>query len=215
LFSAEIGLIPSENLGEFYLIPRNIRQPNGSFLPTVTPLIGYKGIVSIILRTGQVSRINAEVVYKGEEFEVEYGLEPKLRHKPNFDVSRKADDILYAYAVAKHKNGEYQFCVMTRDQIEAVKNMSKYDNGLYFNDKNNPNRWLEKKTALLQLAKLLPKDYHTKYASEMDGKLNAGAIFTIDEGMDEIRVLEGANNKVNRFRSIYDTLGKEPENNPI
>lgn len=208
LFSAEIGLIPSENLGEFYLIPRNIKQPNGSFLPTVTPLIGYKGMVSIILRSGQISRITAEVVYKGEEFEVEYGLDPKLTHKPNFEVSRKSEDILFAYAVAKHKNGEYQFCVMTREQIESVKNMSKYDNNLYFNDQKNPNRWLEKKTALLQLSKLLPKDYHTKYASEMDGKLNAGAIFTLEEE-DKIKVIEGGNyESKNRFRSIYETLGK-------
>jgi recombination protein RecT len=208
LFAAEIGLIPSENLGEFYLIPRNIKQPNGSFLPTITPLIGYKGMVSIILRSGQITRINAEVVYKDDEFEVEYGLEPKLVHKPNFSGSMKQEDITHAYAVAKHKNGEYQFCVMTRDQIESVKNMSKYDNELYFNDKKNPNRWLEKKTAMLQLAKLLPKDFHTKYASEMDGKLNAGATLLIEDGSDELKVIDGSQNNAKRFRSIYETLGK-------
>jgi hypothetical protein len=46
LAGAEIGLIPSDMLGEFYLIPRKI---DGK--PSVTPLIGYKGLVNILLRS--------------------------------------------------------------------------------------------------------------------------------------------------------------------
>lgn len=209
LFAAEIGLVPSETLGEFYLIPRNIKQPNGSYLATVTPLIGYKGMVSIILRSGQITRISAEVVYEGDEFDVEYGLEPKLLHKPNFSIEMTAKKITHVYSVAKHKNGEYQFIVMTKKQIEAIKDMSKYDNELYFNDLRNPNRWLEKKTAILQLAKLLPKDFHTKYAAEMDGKLNAGNYVTLDAESETLQVVESAPSKPSKFRSIYETLGKE------
>lgn len=211
LFAAEIGLIPSETLGEFYLIPRNIKQSNGSYLPTVTPLIGYKGMVSIILRSGQITRISSEVVYEGDEFSVEYGLEPKLVHKPNFSADMTADKITHVYAVAKNVNGEYQFAVMTKKQVESVKDMSRYDNDLYFNDQRNPNRWLEKKTAILQLAKLLPKDYHMKYASEMDGKLNAGNYVTL-EGEDKVLVVDAEiPAKPSRFRSIYETLGKETQ----
>jgi phage RecT family recombinase len=208
LFAAEIGLIPSETLGEFYLIPRNIKQPNGSYLPTVTPLIGYKGMVGIILRSGQITRISSEVVYEGDEFSVEYGLEPKLVHKPNFSADMTANKITHVYAVAKNINGEYQFAVMTKKQVESVKDMSRYDNDLYFNDQRNPNRWLEKKTAILQLAKLLPKDYHMKYASEMDGKLNAGNYVTL-EGEDKVLLVDADTpSKPTRFRSIYETLGK-------
>jgi len=211
LFAAEIGLIPSETLGEFYLIPRNIKQPNGSYLPTVTPLIGYKGMVGIILRSGQITRISSEVVYEGDEFSVEYGLEPKLVHKPNFSADMTADKITHVYAVAKNINGEYQFAVMTKKQVESVKDMSRYDNELYFNDQRNPNRWLEKKTAILQLAKLLPKDYHMKYASEMDGKLNAGNYVTL-EGEDKVLLVDADTpSKPTRFRSIYETLGKESQ----
>ncbi len=139
LAGAEIGLIPSDMIGEFYLIPRNVKDGN-KYKLIVTPLIGYKGLVSILLRGGDISRIHTEVVYEGDEFEPIYGLEPNIVHKPNFNVPRTSDKITHAYAVAKLKSGEYQFAVMSRAEILAVKNMSKYDNELYFNDKKNPNR---------------------------------------------------------------------------
>jgi len=48
LAGAEIGLMLSEMLGEIYLIPRKIDNK-----PTVTPLIGYKGMVNIILKKAE------------------------------------------------------------------------------------------------------------------------------------------------------------------
>ena len=107
LAGAEVGLIPSDMLGEFYLIPRNMKQSDGKFRLSVTPLIGYKGLVNILLRSGDITRIHTEVVYEGDEFTPIYGLEPNIVHKPNFDVPRTANKIKYAYAVAKMKSGEY------------------------------------------------------------------------------------------------------------
>ena len=69
LAGAEIGLIPSDMLGQFYLIPRRI---DGKM--SVTPMIGYKGLVNIILRSGEVTKVHTECVYEGDEFEPIYGL---------------------------------------------------------------------------------------------------------------------------------------------
>jgi recombination protein RecT len=205
LAGAEIGLIPSDMIGEFYLIPRNIKQSDGRYKMSVTPLIGYKGLVNILLRGGDITRIHTEVVYEGDVFEPTYGLEPSIIHKPNFEVPRTSDKLRYAYAVAKMKNGEYQFSVMTRAEIESVKSISKYNNDLYFNDKMGINRWMEKKCALIQLSKMLPKDYYSKKAISMDNMLEGGATLTLDEN-NQIKLVEGTPIKPTRYRNIYGTL---------
>ena len=205
LAGAEIGLIPSDMIGEFYLIPRNLKQPDGSYLSTVTPLIGYKGLVSIILRSGDVVKVHSEVVYEGDEFEVSYGLEPTIHHKPNFDTVRTSANIKYAYAVAKMRTGEYQFTVLTRQEILTIQSLSKYNNDLYFNDKMGVNRWMEKKAALIQLSKLLQKDFYSKKAISYDNALEGGAYLTLDENK-QIKIIEGAAVKPKRFRNIYSDL---------
>ena len=206
LAGAEIGLIPSDMLGEFYLIPRNLKGSDGQYKLTVTPLIGFKGLVNILLRSGDIVRIHTEVVYQGDVFEPIYGLEPNIIHKPNFEVQRTAANIRYAYAVAKMRSGEYQFAVLTRAEIEGIKNLAKYENDLYFNDKSGINRWMEKKAALIQLSKMLPKDYYSKKAISMDNMISGGAMLTLDEN-NKIKIVEGTPVKPTRFRDIYGTLG--------
>lgn len=205
LAGAEVGLIPSDMIGEFYLIPRSMKQPDGQYKLTVTPLIGYKGMVNILLRSGDITRIHTEVVYQGDTFEPIYGLEPNIIHKPDFSIARMAANITHAYAVAKNKMGEYQFVVMSRKEIEAVRDMSKSANELYFNDKKNPNRWMERKAALVQLSKMLPKDYYSKKAISMDTMVDGGSFITLDEN-NQIKIIEGTPLKPSRYRNIYGTL---------
>lgn len=207
---AEIGLIPSDMLGEFYLIPRNIKQENGSYLPTVTPLIGYKGIHSIIMRSGQVTKVHTECVFEGDEFEPIYGLEPNIIHKPNFSLPRTSKTLKFVYAVAKLKSGEYQFAVLSKADIIKITNLSKYNNELYFNDVKDPNFWMVRKTALIQLSKLLPKDYYGKKAIEMDGRLEGGAYLSLDEN-NNVKIIDGKTvagakqaSAINTFNSLPD-----------
>lgn len=205
LAGAEIGLMPSEMLGEFYLIPRRIEGK-----PTVTPLIGYKGMVNIILRGGEVSRIDAECVFEGDTFEVSYGLERTIKHIPDFTVDKNAANFKFVYVVAKLKNGEYQFVVLSKTDIIKIRAMSKYENSLYFNDKSDPNFWMVKKTALIQLAKLLPKDFYGKKAVELDNNLEGGAILTLDED-NQIKLVEGKKFAPVKHPSIAQTINNLPD----
>lgn len=213
LAGAEIGLIPSDMIGEFYLIPRSLKQSDGRYRLTVCPQVGYKGLVSILLRGGDITRIHTEVVYEGDEFTPIYGLEPNIIHKPNFDVPRTANKIRYAYAVAKMKTGEYQFAVMTRADIETVRNLSKTPNDLYFNDKMGINRWMERKCVLVQLSKMLPKDYYSKKAISMDSMIDGGAMLTLDEN-NQVKIVEGTPVKPTRYRNIYGTLNSGNNDTP-
>lgn len=205
LAGAEIGLIPSDMLGEFYLIPRKI---DGKL--TVTPLIGYKGLHTIILRSGEVTKVHTECVYEGDEFEPIYGLEPNIIHKPNFNVERNAKTLKFVYAVAKLKNGDYQFCVLSKSDIIKIKSLSRYDNELYFNDAKDPQMWMVRKTALIQLSKMLPKDFYGKKAVEMDNRLEGGAYLSLDED-NNIKIIDGKRvasakqpSAINVFNSLPD-----------
>ena len=207
LFAAEIGLIPSSDIGEFFLIAKNLKQPNGTYKNTVTPQIGYKGIVNILLRSGDVTKVHTEVVYDGDLFEPTYGLEPTLVHVPNFDNPRLAANIKFAYAVAKKKNGEYQFEILTRNEIEAIKGMSKYENELYFNDKKDPKRWMLRKAALIQLSKMLDKDYHSKKAIQIHQILEGGGYLSIDKD-NNVKTIENStiNHKIKGMSNVLQNL---------
>lgn len=205
LAGAEIGLIPSDMLGEFFLIPRKIKDKL-----VVTPQIGYKGIVAVLLRSGDISKIHTECVFEGDEFEAIYGLEQNIIHKPNFNAVRNSKTIKFVYAVAKLKNGEYQFTVLTKGDIIKIQQMSPYNNELYFNDATDPNNWMVRKTTLIQLAKMLPKDFYGKKAVEMDNKLEGGAMLILDEN-NEVKIVDGTKIVTSKYASVKNTLNLLPE----
>lgn len=210
LAGAEIGLMPSEMTGEFFLIPRNLKQADGTYKQTVTGMLGYKGLVNILLRSGDVKKIHTEVVYKGDTFDVTYGLEPNINHIPNFNVERTANNITHAYAVAKIKNEEFQFAVMTRKEIQAIVDLPQYKNRLYFNDKEGSNRWMERKAVLIQLAKMLPKDYYSTRALSFDNNIEGGGYLTLDDS-NQIKIISPSSANRNNKGGWYGTKNLDLE----
>ena len=202
LAGAEIGLIPSDMIGEFYIIPRRVDSKM-----TAMPQIGYKGLVNILLRGGEITKIHTECVYEGDDFQVLYGLEQNIIHKPNFDGERNANTLKFVYAVAKLKNGDYQFQVLSKKEIEKIRALSRYENDLYFNDKKDPQMWMARKMALVQLSKMLPKDFYSKKAIEMDGALEGGAILSLDDD-NIVKIIQ---DKKAAPKGVASTLSSLPE----
>jgi hypothetical protein len=64
---------------------------------------------------------------------------------------------------------------------------------------------MERKAALIQLSKLLPKDYYSKKAIGMDNMMEGGAVITLDEN-NQVKIVEGTPIKPTRYRNIYGTL---------
>jgi len=182
LAAAEIGLTP--NNGEFYLIPRKVNNRL-----TVVPQIGYQGIVSILLRSGKIESIQTRCVFEGDSFEVRYGSEETLHHVPDLDVEHSSKTLKYVYANAFLANKRQQFTVLTKAQLLKLKSLSRYDNELYFNDAKDPEFWMLRKTALIQLSKLLPKDLYGSDAVDMANKIEGGAVLTLDEN-NRIKILD-------------------------
>lgn len=112
--AAQLGLEPNTPLGQAYLIPyRNKGTLECQFQ------VGYKGLIDLAYRSGDVKTIQAHVVYENDEFEYELGLEPKLRHIP---AKEKRGEPIWFYAVFKLINGGEGFEVMS---IEDVRNHAK------------------------------------------------------------------------------------------
>jgi len=105
-----LGFRPVEALGECYFVP---------YGGAVQFQIGYKGYVSLSRRTGELKTIYAEVVHQGDHFEYELGLEPKLIHKPKLDNDDAS--MTHVYAVAKYKDGGYNFMVLSHYQVEKLR----------------------------------------------------------------------------------------------
>ena len=112
--AAQLGVEPNTPLGQAYLLPyRNNGKLECQFQ------LGYKGLIDLAYRSGEISVIQAHTVYENDEFEYEFGLEAKLRHKPAKD---NRGEPAYFYAVFKTKDGGYGFEVMS---VEDVRNHAK------------------------------------------------------------------------------------------
>jgi len=125
LTSAQLGLMPDNILGECYLIPFKNNRKNGIMECTFIP--GYKGLLTLAMRSGQVKSISAMAVFganeqDGDVFDYDQGLNEKLVHKPSGLSDAKR--ITHFYAIVRLSNGGHIFKVMTRTQVEAVRNES-------------------------------------------------------------------------------------------
>lgn len=83
-----------------YLTPRwNSKSGNNEcvLMPS------YQGLVKLITDTGAAKKIEARLIYEGDEFIEEYGNEYRIIHRPKFP---KGKTIIGAYAIATLSNGE-------------------------------------------------------------------------------------------------------------
>lgn len=144
--AAQLGVEPNTPLGQAYLIPCRNRG-----VMEVQFQLGYRGMIDLAYRSGEVQNIQAHEVYENDTFEYELGLEPKLRHVPA--LKDRGDVILY-YAVFKLTNGGVGFEVMSKEDVEAfAKKKSKtYGTGPWQSDFDA----MAKKTLIKRLLKFAP-----------------------------------------------------------
>ena len=146
--AAQLGLEPNTPLGQAYLIPfKNKGVDECQFQ------LGYKGLIDLAYRSGEVEVVQAQIVYENDEFECEYGLDPKLVHKPA-DTDR--GNPVKVYAMFKTKSGGYGFEVMSMEDVR--KHAKKYSQS--YSSSYSP--WttnfeeMAKKTVLKRVLKYAP-----------------------------------------------------------
>jgi recombination protein RecT len=146
--AAQLGLEPNTPLGQAYILP----YKNKGVLEAQFQL-GYKGLIDLAYRSGEVEVVQAHIVYENDEFTCEYGLEPKLTHVP---ADRERGNPIKVYAMFKTKSGGYGFEVMS---IEDVKQHAQKYSKSY---SSNYSPWttnfeeMAKKTVLKKCLKYAP-----------------------------------------------------------
>lgn len=164
--SAQLGLEVNTPLGQAYVLPYS----NKGVLEAQFQL-GYKGLIDLAYRSGEIEVIQAHTVYENDEFSCEYGLEPKLVHKP---ADKDRGEAVKVYAVFKTKSGGYGFEVMSMDDVR--KHAAKYSKA--YNSSFSP--WktnfeeMAKKTVLKRVLKYAPLKSDFVRAAVQDGVIKTG-----------------------------------------
>ncbi|AUZ30163.1 MULTISPECIES: recombination protein RecT [Bacillus] len=158
--AAQVGLEP-DALGSAYLVPFKNKKKDpetgkDEWVKEVQLQIGYKGLIELVRRSGQVTSIVANEVYEKDDFDFEYGTNERLYHKPTMAADRGNLKCFYAYA--RFKDGGHAFTVMSVDQVNQVRDkFSKSQrNGEHFGPWADHYESMAKKTVIKQLVKYMP-----------------------------------------------------------
>lgn len=176
---AALGLEPGGALGHCYLIPFENRRQNRT---EVQFIVGYRGMIDLARRSGQIVSLEARAVYSKDHFKVRLGLDSSIEHEPDWEADDRGD-LTFVYAVAKLRDGGIQFEVMSRKEIERVRNESQgYKTAVRFakpgQEPNSP--WashfeeMAKKTVIRRLFKYLPVSIEIQRAVGLDEQADAG-----------------------------------------
>lgn len=172
--ASQLGLETDGVLGHAYLVPFNNRKTGQTECQLIP---GYKGLIDLSRRSGQLSTVFAEIVYENDTYDFCRGTEPKIDHKPT--KKETTGPMVAAYAVAKLRDGAVQFEWMWKRQIDAIRKGSKASN-------NGP--WqthyeeMAKKTVLRRLSKLLPMSVEMQKAVSLDELNDVG----ISQGLSHV-----------------------------
>lgn len=179
MVSAQLGLEPG-TLGQCYLIPYG-RECQFQ--------IGYKGMIELLRRSGQLKDIYAYSVYENDDFEITYGLDRNLIHKPN--LANKGN-FLGCYCVAILKDDTRAFEYMTKEEIEAhAKKFSKtFGNGPWKTDFEA----MSHKTVVKKMLKWLPLSVEFLENIEKDDK---SFKVTDTKNAEDIEIIENNGDIIN------------------
>jgi len=185
LLSAQSGLIPDGVTQHAHLIPRMNRQRKDEHgKPLAAALecslqIGYRGLLVLVRRSGQVGVVKATLVRKGDAFRVLYGTDDRIEHEPLPNVAGedgKPREITHAYCIAKFTSGQVDFEVMDIAEIEQLRVRSGATGPAWGTDYGE----MAKKTVLRRLCKRLPQSEDMQRLLEIDAAAETGAPQEID-----------------------------------
>jgi len=115
---------------------------------TCTLIVDYKGLVDLVMRSGKVSKIHADVVCDKDTFSYVNGV---VQHEINF---REPRGKMYAvFCIITFKDGSEKSDVMTKEEVDSIRGRSKTgNNGPWKTDYNE----MAKKTVFKRASKWLP-----------------------------------------------------------
>lgn len=158
-----LGLEPSavDGLGRAYILPfRSHGRMEAQFV------IGYRGLIDLARRSGQLKSIHAQAVYEGDEFdswEDESG--QHFTFRPGRNNPHTKDALTDVYMCAQLNDGGFVFERMTKQEVDAIRKRSKAsDRGPWVTDFEA----MALKTVIRRAAKYLPLSTEAQTAVAAD-----------------------------------------------
>lgn len=201
--ASQLGLETDGILGHAYLVPffnKHTKRKECQLIP------GYRGLIELARRSGQLKTIYAQAVYEKDEFDFAYGLDLKLYHRPSPDPT--PGDMIAAYAVAHLKDGGVQMDVMWKHQIDRIRARAKASSGPWVTDYEE----MAKKTVLRRMCKLLPASVELQRAVSLDEMASAGLPQGIDSFLpadDSDDGMASTENDGSSLDQLADDLGEQ------
>lgn len=146
--AAQLGMEPNTPLGQAYLLPYWNGRNN---CYECQFQLGYKGLLDLAYRSGDISVVQSQVVYENDEFSYSYGLEPELKHIP---AKAERGDPTHVYAVFRTKSDGYGYEVASIEDIRthAQRYSKSFGNGPWQTNFEE----MAKKTVLKRVLKYAP-----------------------------------------------------------
>jgi len=179
--------VPDGVLGHGYILPYGRKA---KFIP------GFRGLMDMARRSGQITRIEARAVYENDTFSFKYGINPDLDHVPAQMKGEEPGEFIAAYATATFaKTGEVVFEVMYKKDINDIRKRSPAGtSGPWVTDYIE----MARKTLLRRLMKYLPLSPEVQasvasaeYADEETGEvIDAESVGTLESLVEDVGVDE-------------------------
>lgn len=193
---AQDGLLPDGR--EAALVIFNTKDRNGGWTKKVQAMPMIAGVLKKVRQSGEVSKVSAQVVYENDQFTVRYGFDEDVEHSPP-PLDKPRGKAIGAYATAVLKDGSKLLEVMSLEEINKVRNVSRSK------DKGPWVDWWEemaRKTVMRRLSKRLPMSTDLEeQIFERDATMNAKA-----DDAPELKVIDNHPAEPVRPMSRLDAL---------
>lgn len=198
LTCSEVGLEPNTPLQHAFLIPfgkykwnkaKRERELEGY---EVQLIFGYPGLLDLSYRSGHLTSVHADVVWKADKFSFAYGTDAHLHHVPS-GKHEPEESPLWAYAHANLTRGQ-SFRAMPWEDVLRIRNASQgFRSALAAKEAAEAKGWripaswteapwvkhdipMAQKTAFRNLSKWLPKSVEMSGAIALDEQQDRGVV---------------------------------------
>ena len=174
MLASQCGLEIGGAKGHGYLVPYfngKTKRSEVKFIP------GYRGLIDLSRRSGQVTSISVHIAYENDEFDMVLGIDERLTHKPKLDGDRGAPRLVYG--VARFTDGSHHFDWMPIGEVDAIMRgtQSKGDWGPWKDHKPE----MIRKTMVRRLTKYLPMSSdRLEKAVDASDAFDAGQTIDVD-----------------------------------
>jgi recombination protein RecT len=181
LTAAELGLEPNTPNQYSYIIPYG---SEAQFQ------IGYHGIIKMLMDTGLVTHVSAELVHENDKFTVAWDSLAHEKRIKEFEPVTFGDkgQRIGCFAVIHLSTGGKVIQILDKTDIEAIKKKSKSPQT--YNEANDPMGWMWKKAAIRQAGKLVKGSRKFDKAISLDAALDGGRKLRLNDEATEVEIIE-------------------------